>query len=115
MVAADVVPLDSVLIDVVEDAQTRFFRLVDLEFSVVRLGPFEVSSGAPWLVTPTGWDLVRLGQLDARAGPEPTVDQDGLQVFAIATLEVAQATARPDVGKFLCLLSPKLYNSVMIT
>ena len=103
VVAANVVPFDSVLVDVVEDTKARFFRLVDLEFSVVRLRPFKVASSAPWLVTPTSWGLVRLGQLDARAGPEPTVDQNRLQVFTIATLEVAQTSTRPDVREFLCL------------
>lgn len=106
MVAADIVPLDAVLVDIVEDAQARFFGLVNFEFGVVWLRSLEVASGAPRLVAPTGGSLVGFGQFDAGAGPEPSVDQDWLQVLAIAALEIAEATTRPDVGKFLYFFSP---------
>lgn len=103
VVATDVMPLDTVFVDVVQHAEARFFGFVDFEFGVVRLWAFEVASSTPRLVTPTGRDFIRFGQFDARTGPKPAVDQDGLQVFTVATFEVAQATTRPDVGKFLCM------------
>lgn len=104
VVASNVVPLDTIFVDVIEHTQTRFFGLVDFEFGIVRLWPLEVASGAPRLVTPTGRSLVGLGQLDTRTGPEPSVDQDGLQVLAVATSKVAQTATGPDVGQFLCVV-----------
>ena len=44
MVARNVMPADAVVVDVVEDAQTRFVGAVDIEFGVVRLSDLLVSS-----------------------------------------------------------------------
>lgn len=94
VVAANVVPDDAVLVDVVEDSQAGLGRLVDFELGVIRLGPLEVTRGAPGLAGPTGWLLVGGGELDARAGPEPSVDAEGLKIRSVfAALEVAQPTA----------------------
>ena len=102
VVAADVVPLEPVLVHVVEHAEARLRRLVDVELGVVRLRLLEVAGRAPRLVRPAGRRAVGGRELDARAGPEPAVDDERLQVVAVAALEVAQAPARPDVGQFLC-------------
>ena len=102
VVAANVVPFNAVLVDVVEDAETGLSRLVDLEFGVVRLRSFEVTSGTPRLVAPSFRVGVGGGQFHARTGPEPSVDGQRLQIIAVASLEVAQTAAGPDVGQFLC-------------
>lgn len=102
VVAANVVPFNAVLVDIVENTETRLGRLVDLEFGVVRLRSLKVPSGAPRLVGPSFRAGVGRSQLDARTGPKPSVDGQRLQILAVASLEVAQATAGPDVGQFLC-------------
>ena len=89
VIATDIVPLDAVLVDIVENAQARFFGLVNFKFGVVRLSSFEMTSCAPRLISPTGWCLVGFGQFDAGTGPEPSVDQYRLQVFTIASFEIA--------------------------
>lgn len=98
VIASNVVPFDAVLVDVIEHAQARFLGLVDFEFSVVGLRSLKMASSAPWLITPTGGSFVGLGQFDAGTRPEPSVDQDGLQIFTITAFEVAQTSARPNVG-----------------
>ena len=46
--------------------------------------------------------LVGGGDLGLRTGPEPSVDNDGLQISAVASVEVAFATAGPDVLDSIC-------------
>ena len=58
VVAGDIVPLDAVLVDVVEDAQAGLSCVVDVEFCVIRLWHLFVTSGAPWLIAPASWFLV---------------------------------------------------------
>lgn len=74
MIATNVMPFDTILVNVVQNPKARFFGLVDFEFSIVGLCPLEVASSAPWLVTPTSRCFISFGQLDTRARPEPAVD-----------------------------------------
>lgn len=107
VVAGDVVPFDPVLVDVVEDAHAGLDAAVDVELGVVRLGHQLVAElalvarGRPGLVAPAGGRRVGGGHLDAGSGPEPPVDRGRLQVVPLAALEVAQASAGPDVGDVL--------------
>ena len=102
VVTADVVPLESILVDVVQHAEAGLGGLVDVELGVIGLRLLEVASRTPRLVRPTGGRLVGGRQFHSRARPEPTVDDERLEIFAVASLEIAQAAARPDVGQFLC-------------
>ena len=52
VVAGNIVPFDSIIVNIVQSTKTRFRCFVDAEFSIVRLRFLEVSSLAPWLVTP---------------------------------------------------------------
>jgi len=98
VVASDVVPLETVLVDVVEDTQASLGRVVDGELGVIGLGGLEVTSGAPWLIAPAGRSAVGLGQLHLSSRPEPSLDDQRFQILTrIAALEVAHAAARPDV------------------
>lgn len=100
VVASDIVPFDSILVDVVEDAHARLGGHVDVELGVVGLRAAGVALVAPGLVSPVGWGLVGGGHLGVGVGPEPAEDVEGLQVFAlVAALEVTQAAGCPDVAE----------------
>ena len=55
----------------------------------------------PGLVGPAGRGGVGGRHLDSGTAPEPAVDDRGLKVIAVATLEVAKTAAGPDVGEVL--------------
>ena len=104
VVAANVVPLDAILVDVVEDAKAGLGCLVDFKLGVVWLRFLKVTSGAPGLISPAGRFLIGASEFDTRARPEPAIDNERLKIFSVASLEVAQTTARPNVRQFLCAL-----------
>jgi len=85
-----------------------FNRFIDLEFGVVGLGNVAalelrlVAGVGPGLVGPARGRGVGGGHLDARSGPEPSIDDGGLEVFTVTPLEIAETAAGPDVGKVLC-------------
>ena len=109
MVAGDVVPLDAVVVDVVEEPHAGLHAAVDVELRVIGLGHVPalelrlVSGEGPGLVAPARRGGVGRGHLDAGAGPEPPVDRRRLQVVTVAALEVAKAAGGPDVGKVVGL------------
>lgn len=90
MVASNIVPFDSVVVEVVQDGQARLSLVI---FTVVGLRAAITTSVRP--VTKSA--LVGGGDLGFRTGPEPSVDNDGLQISTVASVEVAFATAGPDV------------------
>jgi len=101
VIAGNIVPQGAILVDVVEDSQAGFGRVVDGELCVVGLRGFEVTGVAPRLFDPAWWGRVGRRQLDVGSGPEPAEDLQRFQVFArLAALEVAHAAASPDVGQF---------------
>ena len=57
----------------------------------------------PGLVAPAGRRGVGGRHLDAGPGPEPPVHGGGLQVLAVAALEVAETARGPDVGEVVVL------------
>lgn len=103
VIASDVVPRDSVTVHVVQHAQTRLHRAVDVELGVVGLRRLLVSALAPRVVRPVGRFLVGAGDLAPRGRPEPSVHVLRLQVRPVlAALEVAQPSAGPNVGRVIC-------------
>lgn len=100
VVAPDVVPRDAVAVHVVQHAQARLLRTVDVGLGVVRLRHLLVPGLAPRAVRPAGRRPVGGRQLAARRRPEPTVHVLRLQVRPVlAALEVAQPPAGPYVGR----------------
>lgn len=95
MVAGDVVPLDSVIVEVVQDGDTSLISPGLAELTVVGLGPSRAARVGP-VATPA---LGEVGGGDAAvgAGPEPAVDDGGLQVWPVAAVEVTLASGGPDV------------------
>lgn len=104
VITGDIMPCDSVVVDVVENAETRLVGAVDVEFGVVRLAHLFVSGLRPRVVAPAGWHLIGRRHFDAVRRPEPAVEALRLQVSPVlAAFEVAQAAARPDVGHVVLL------------
>lgn len=60
-----------------------------------------MSGERPGLISPSGRVGVGGGHLDSGARPEPSVDAGGLEILAVATLEVAETAGGPDVGQIL--------------
>lgn len=89
VVAGHIVPLDAVVVKVVEDGEAGLTLVI---FAVVWLRAAVTAGVGP--VTQSaligGWDL------GFGAGPEPSVDDGRLQVGAAATVEIAFAAASPD-------------------
>ena len=90
VVAGDVVPLDAVVVEVVEDGQAGLALVV---LAVVRLLLAVAAGGRPV----GGLTVGRRRDLGLGTGPEPAVDDDRLQIGAVAAVKVALATAGPDV------------------
>lgn len=91
--AGHVVPVDAVIVELVQQGQAVFGCAVLLEFTVIGLGETNSASGRPVALR----TLCGRGQLLQRGCPEPTVNIGGLQIGTLTALEVAQATAGPDV------------------
>jgi len=93
------VPLDSVIVEVVEDSEAALPSPVDGLLSVVGLGPLVVAGVGPGADGPRGVVLVGGEDLSVGAGPEPAENVDGLKVLAFfAPGEVTQSAGGPDVG-----------------
>ena len=109
MVASNVVPLDPVVVDVVQDAHARLHALVDVKLCVVGLRHVMrdelglVASEGPGLVAPAGRGGVGGRHLDSGARPEPAIDSRGLEILAVAALEVAEPARGPDVREVVVL------------
>ena len=109
MVASDVVPLDPVVVDVVQDAHARLHAAVDVKLCVVGLRHVMrdelglVTSEGPGLVAPAGRGGVGGRHLDSGARPEPAIDSRGLEILAVAALEVAEPARGPDVREVVVL------------
>uniref|UniRef100_A0A8D9BSQ0 Uncharacterized protein n=1 Tax=Cacopsylla melanoneura TaxID=428564 RepID=A0A8D9BSQ0_9HEMI len=92
MMAGNVVPFDTVLVEVVQDGQTGFVVTLS-SLSVVRLSLSKTTSGGPVPCV----SLSSGSNLGTTAGPEPSVHIGGLQVGSVATVEVTFAARGPDV------------------
>lgn len=93
VVAGNIVPVDAVIVELVEEGQTVLGGSVLLELTVVGLRDVDATAGRPVaLVALVGGCKLLQGRR-----PEPAVNVRGLKVGTFAALEVAQTTRRPDV------------------
>lgn len=86
-------PVDTVVVEVVENGQAVLVGAALLEFTVVGLWNADAAVFRPIVLTTIGGGC----QLLQLSGPEPSVDRDRLQIGAIAALEVAETAAGPNV------------------
>ena len=90
MVAGDVVPGDAVVVDIIQHGQTRFRRLVDVEFGVIRLRHLFMPGLTPRIVRPTRNGTIGRVEFTSRRRPEPSVQTLRLEIRpSFATFEVA--------------------------
>lgn len=89
VVAGHIVPLDTVVVEVVEDGEARLTLVI---FAVVWLRAAVTAGVGP--VTQSA--LIGGRDLGLGTGPEPAVDDGWLQVGAAAPVEIAFAAASPD-------------------
>lgn len=89
----DVMPVNAIVVEVVEDGQAVLVGAALLEFAVVGLRNADAAILRPIVLATIGGGC----QLLQLSGPEPSVDRDRLQVGAIASLEVTESAAGPDV------------------
>lgn len=93
VVTRHVVPLDAVVVKVVQDGQTRLVVTL-CSFAVVWLW-LTVSSGVAPVSRVT---LSRRPDLGARSGPEPSVNVLRLKVGSVAAVEVALTARGPNIS-----------------
>jgi len=115
VIATDVVPRDTIAVHVVQHAQARLHRSVDVELCVVRLRYLLVTALAPRSVRPAFRCLVGGRYLAPGGRPEPSVHVLRLQVRTVlAALEVAKPTAGPDIRSIVCETYPNPVNKYVI-
>ena len=77
--------------------------MVNVELSIIWLWSSRVAFVTPRLDSPSWWLGVGGGHLGVGVGKEPSINVDGLEVFALtATIEVTEAARRPDVSDVTC-------------
>jgi len=97
VVAVDVVPFDSVSVEVVQDCQTGLSALAIVGLTLARSsGERPVSESASGAVG--GGDGGLIG------GPEPTVDVLGEESGSVTSVEIAETARSPDVFDVVHLL-----------
>jgi len=105
VVAGNIVPLNTVIINIIKKAHTSLNRAIDVKLCVVRLRnilSFKlclVACVRPGLVAPAWRSGVGGSHLHSRSRPEPTIYSGGLKIFPVTTLEVAQTSCAPNIGK----------------
>lgn len=92
MVASNVVPFDSVVVEVVQDGKASLVVTLG-DFTVVRLSTSESSGVRPVSIG----TVVGGSNTGTRARPEPSVDQVGLEISTVAAGEIALSAGSPDV------------------
>lgn len=98
MITGNVVPGNTVIVNVIQDRETGFAGTVYVEFRVIWLSLFLVSGGGPGIVAPSVGHLIGWGHLFAIRGPEPAVQVLGFQIGTVfASFKVAQAARGPNI------------------
>ena len=92
MVAGNIVPFDTIVVEVVQDGQASFIVTL-CDFTVVRLSTSESSGVRPVSIG----TVVGGSNTSTRARPEPSVDQVGLEISTVAAGKVALSAGSPDV------------------
>lgn len=91
--ASDVVPVNTIVVELIQESQTVFGSTVLFVFTVIGLGQANTTAGRPiTLAAFAGW-----GQFLQSSSPEPAVDVGGLQVGTFTALEVTETARGPDV------------------
>lgn len=93
MVAGDVVPVNAVVVELIQNGQAVFGGAALLRLTVVRLGFADAAALGPIVLVALGGR----GEFLQHGGPEPAVHVQGLKVGTVAALEVAQSARRPNV------------------
>jgi len=95
VVAGNIMPHNTVIVEVVEDGNAGLISAGLAEFTVVGLGSSAATSArpstSPSLGAVGGWDSCR------GTGPEPSVDNGRLKIGTVTAIKVALATRGPDV------------------
>ena len=108
VVAGDIMPLHTVIINIIKKTIASLSGTIDVKLCIVRLGhilAFKlclVTCEGPGLVAPAWWSGVGWSHLHSRPRPEPSIHICRLEVFPVTSLEVAQATRGPNIGKVVC-------------
>ena len=97
------------VVHIVEDADARLLLASLSLFSVVRLSLLQSPSSAPLTVgaASRSWNPLSSGS------PVPTIDNSGLEVFTITSLEVTLPSSGPDVVKIL--LADEVVDPVLLS
>jgi len=98
VVAGNIVPFDSIAVEVVEDGQAGLSVTVLLDlFSVIWLSAWRVESSSEGPVVEAGG---RVGGAEPGlvSRPEPSVDSLGEEVGSVTAVEVAKSARSPEVG-----------------
>ena len=108
VIASNVVPFDSILINVVQNSHACFHASVDFKLSIIGLCHLDaivelslVTGVWPRLERPAWRSAVGWGHLHTRSGPEPTIDIDGLEIITVTSFEIAQTAWGPDIGQVI--------------
>jgi len=91
--ALNIVPLDAVLVEIVEHTDTALVVTALLLLPVVRLGTLQSTGLGPVAVA----TLARGRDPSTCGSPVPAVDNGRLQVLPVTSLEVALTTSCPDI------------------
>lgn len=95
VMASNVVPFDAIVVEVVEDGNAGLVGTGLRELSVVGLRSTTTAGGGP--VTAPSEGGVGGGNTGAGTGPEPSVDNRGLEISAVAAVKVTLAARSPGV------------------
>ena len=103
VIASNIVPCYTIVVNVVEDSQTGFIGTVNVEFSIVRLTNLLVTSLRPWVISPAVRKEIRRLYLFPVCRPKPSEDGLGFQITTVfAALEVTETTRCPDIRYIIC-------------
>lgn len=91
-------PLDAVIVRIIQDRKTGFSSFVQFVLSIVRLRFLQMASVTPWLIAPVWWKLVGRKDLSLVARPEPAENVLRYQVGSVfAAIKVTEAARRPQL------------------
>lgn len=116
VVASNVVPSNTIIVNIVKNRQTRFSGAINIKFSIIRLLLFLMPSGRPWIIIPSVWCLVSGRHLLTASRPEPSKDILWLQIRAVFTsLEVTESARSPNVWHIILLNEAEDHVILLLT
>lgn len=93
MMTGHIMPVDAIVVKVVEYRNAVFGSATLLSFSIIRLGATDTSCFGPVVLISLGGGC----QFLEHSSPEPTVYVVGLEIGAFAAFEVTKAARGPDI------------------